>query len=36
MRLCRFDDDRVGVVHGDATLHPLATRPVKFFTPFQQ
>jgi NlpC/P60 family putative phage cell wall peptidase len=24
----------IGVVHGDATLHPLAARPVKFFTPF--
>jgi NlpC/P60 family putative phage cell wall peptidase len=26
----------IGVVHGDATLHPLAARPVKFFTPFEQ
>jgi NlpC/P60 family putative phage cell wall peptidase len=26
----------IGVVHGDATLYPLATRPVKFFTPFEQ
>jgi NlpC/P60 family putative phage cell wall peptidase len=24
----------IGVVHGDATLHPLAGRPVRFFTPF--
>lgn len=24
----------IGVVHGDATLYPLAGRPVKFFTPF--
>jgi cell wall-associated NlpC family hydrolase len=22
------------VVHGDATLHPLAARPVRFFSPF--
>jgi hypothetical protein len=26
----------IGVVRGDATLYPLAGRPVKFFTPFQQ
>jgi NlpC/P60 family putative phage cell wall peptidase len=26
----------IGVVHGDATLYPLAGRPVKFFTPFTQ
>ena len=26
----------IGVVHGDATLYPLAGRPVKFFTPFAQ
>jgi NlpC/P60 family putative phage cell wall peptidase len=26
----------IGVVRGDATLYPLADRPVKFFTPFQQ
>jgi NlpC/P60 family putative phage cell wall peptidase len=26
----------LGVVHGDATLHPLAARPVHFFTPFEQ
>jgi NlpC/P60 family putative phage cell wall peptidase len=26
----------VGVVHGDATRYPLATRPVKFFSPFDQ
>jgi NlpC/P60 family putative phage cell wall peptidase len=25
----------IGVVHGNATLYPLAGRPVKFFTPFQ-
>jgi NlpC/P60 family putative phage cell wall peptidase len=24
----------IGVVHGNATLYPLAGRPVKFFTPF--
>ena len=24
----------IGVVRGDATLYPLADRPVKFFTPF--
>jgi NlpC/P60 family putative phage cell wall peptidase len=24
----------LGVVRGDATLHPLRDRPVKFFTPF--
>lgn len=24
----------IGVVWGDATLYPLATRPVRFFTPF--
>jgi len=24
----------IGVVQGDATLHPLASRPVKFFSPF--
>jgi len=24
----------IGVVWGDATLHPLAERPVRFFTPF--
>jgi NlpC/P60 family putative phage cell wall peptidase len=26
----------IGVVRGDATLHPLAARPVKFFSPFEQ
>ena len=26
----------IGVVRGDATLHPLARRPVKFFSPFEQ
>jgi NlpC/P60 family putative phage cell wall peptidase len=26
----------IGVVRGDATLYPLAGRPVKFFTPFTQ
>ena len=26
----------IGVVHGEATLYPLAGRPVKFFTPFAQ
>jgi NlpC/P60 family putative phage cell wall peptidase len=24
----------IGVVHGDANLHPLASRPVRFFSPF--
>ena len=24
----------LGVVHGDANLHPLADRPVRFFSPF--
>jgi len=24
----------IGVVWGDATLHPLKDRPVRFFTPF--
>ena len=24
----------IGVVYGDASLHPLAGRPVRFFTPF--
>jgi NlpC/P60 family putative phage cell wall peptidase len=24
----------IGVVRGDATLHPLKNRPVRFFTPF--
>ena len=26
----------IGVVQGDATLYPLAARPVKFFSPFEQ
>jgi NlpC/P60 family putative phage cell wall peptidase len=26
----------IGVVRGDATLHPLAARPVRFFSPFEQ
>jgi NlpC/P60 family putative phage cell wall peptidase len=26
----------IGVVQGDATLHPLAHRPVRFFSPFTQ
>ena len=26
----------IGVVRGDATLHPLARRPVRFFSPFEQ
>ena len=26
----------IGVVRGDATLYPLAVRPVKFFSPFEQ
>jgi len=26
----------IGVVYGDATLHPLASRPVRFFSPFQE
>ena len=25
----------IGVVHGDATLYPLAGRPVRFFSPFK-
>jgi len=26
----------IGVVYGDANLHPLAGRPVRFFSPFHE